>query len=119
MQVSDPYLTSVYLYSFINLDGCSVILVLCHSSVKTASIMNTAASQIQPRGHKRTVQFKVLCLGMSRSGTESLCKALEILQIPCYHGWRSMENHHQSILWAEAIEAKYENKGELWKREDL
>lgn len=56
---------------------------------------------------------------MSRSGTESLCKALEILGIPTYHGWRSMENHKQSQLWVEAMQAKYENKGKAWKREDF
>nr|ADN06237.1 hypothetical protein [Passalora arachidicola] len=72
-----------------------------------------------PRNAKRTQPMQVLCLGMSRSGTESLCKALEILGIPTYHGWRSMENHKQSQLWVEAMQAKYENKGKVWKREDF
>lgn len=30
-----------------------------------------------------------------------------------------MENHKQSELWVEAMQAKYENKGKVWKREDF
>lgn len=39
-----------------------------------------------PRNRKRTVPMKVLCLGMGRNGTESLCVALTVLGIPTYHG---------------------------------
>lgn len=38
-----------------------------------------------PRGRKRTVPMKVMCLGLSRSGTESLAKALEMLGLKTYH----------------------------------
>lgn len=38
-----------------------------------------------PRGRKRTAPMKVLCLGLPRSGTDSLAKALEILGISTYH----------------------------------
>lgn len=30
-----------------------------------------------------------------------------------------MENHRQSALWVEALQAKFENKGQPWKREDF
>ncbi len=66
----------------------------------------------------RSRPFEILALGLSRSGTDSLCKALEILGYPCYHGWRTLDDPKQSILWSQAIEAKYENKGETWEGEE-
>ncbi|KAI5918176.1 hypothetical protein F4810DRAFT_602087 [Camillea tinctor] len=41
----------------------------------------------EPPPRVRTEPMQVLCLGMSRTGTESLSRALEILGIPTYHGW--------------------------------
>lgn len=38
-----------------------------------------------PRGRKRTVPMKVLCLGLPRSGTESLARALEVMGMKAYH----------------------------------
>lgn len=68
----------------------------------------------------RSRPFEILALGLSRSGTDSLCRALEILGYPCYHGWRTLEDPRQSVRWAEAIEAKYENKGRPWQgKEDF
>lgn len=67
----------------------------------------------------RSRPFEILALGLSRSGTDSLCKALEILGYPCYHGWRTLEDSKQSLLWAQAIEAKYENRGSPWKGKDF
>lgn len=43
-----------------------------------------------PRGRKRTVPMKVMCLGLSRSGTESLAKALEMLDLKTYHDKSSL-----------------------------
>jgi hypothetical protein len=63
----------------------------------------------------RSKPFEVLALGLSRSGTDSLCKALEILNYPCYHGWRTLDDVAQCAVWAEAIEAKYENRGKPWQ----
>ena len=40
---------------------------------------------VDPHGRQRTVPMRLLALGLSRSATESLCKALEILGIPTYH----------------------------------
>ncbi|CAK4034448.1 Hypothetical predicted protein [Lecanosticta acicola] len=66
----------------------------------------------------RTRPFEILALGLSRSGTDSLCKALEILGYPCYHGWRTLDEPEQSVLWAQAIEGKYENRGRQWEGEE-
>ena len=33
--------------------------------------------------------------------------------------WRSLENHYQAEMWTEAAEAKFENKGRKWTREDF
>ncbi|KAJ5083161.1 hypothetical protein N7456_012588 [Penicillium angulare] len=40
-----------------------------------------------PPPHKRTKPVQVLCLGMPRTGTESLSVALRKLGIETYHGW--------------------------------
>lgn len=63
-----------------------------------------------PRGRTRTVPFKVLALGLSRSGTESLCKALTILGIPTYHDKSKGESSRARVLSADL-----ENAGGRWK----
>ncbi|KAI0014076.1 P-loop containing nucleoside triphosphate hydrolase protein [Xylariaceae sp. FL0662B] len=61
--------------------------------------------------------MKVLVLGMPRTGTQSLADALALLGIaPVYHMREVGKNHHQR-LWIEALEAKFEGKGEPWNRE--
>lgn len=40
-----------------------------------------------PAPHKRTKPVQVLCLGLPRTGTESLSVALKTLGIETYHGW--------------------------------
>ncbi|KAF7198406.1 hypothetical protein HII31_00145 [Pseudocercospora fuligena] len=57
--------------------------------------------------------MRLLCLGMSRSGTESLCQALRILGFVPYHGFHAIVNPAAGKLWNEAVEAKFENKGDL------
>lgn len=41
----------------------------------------------QPAARKRTKPLEVLCLGLPRTGTESLSVALGTLGLPTYHGW--------------------------------
>lgn len=41
----------------------------------------------QPAPHKRSKPVEVLCLGLPRTGTESLSVALRTLGLPTYHGW--------------------------------
>ncbi|KAI0834954.1 hypothetical protein F5Y06DRAFT_277619 [Hypoxylon sp. FL0890] len=61
--------------------------------------------------------MKVLILGMPRTGTQSLADALERLGIaPVYHMREVGKNHHQT-LWIEALDAKFEGRGEPFNRE--
>ena len=41
----------------------------------------------EPAPHKRTKPVEVLCLGLPRTGTESLSVALRTLGLQTYHGW--------------------------------
>lgn len=41
----------------------------------------------EPAPHKRTKPVEVLCLGLPRTGTESLSVALQKLGLDTYHGW--------------------------------
>lgn len=41
----------------------------------------------EPAPHKRSKPVEVLCLGLPRTGTESLSVALRTLDLPAYHGW--------------------------------
>ena len=67
---------------------------------------------INRRGLKRTLRI-------SRSGTDSLCRALYKLGLPAYHGYNPVQNHWECILWREAIDAKWANKGKAWTPEDF
>lgn len=61
--------------------------------------------------------MKVLVLGMPRTGTQSLADALERLGIsPVYHMREVGKNKHQAF-WIEALDAKFEGRGELFNRE--
>ncbi|KAI1777897.1 hypothetical protein F4818DRAFT_439216 [Hypoxylon cercidicola] len=61
--------------------------------------------------------MKVLVLGMPRTGTQSLADALERLGIgPVYHMREVGKNGHQA-LWIEALDAKFEGRGEPFTRE--
>ncbi|KAI6090408.1 hypothetical protein F4821DRAFT_268004 [Hypoxylon rubiginosum] len=60
--------------------------------------------------------MKVLILGMPRTGTQSLADALERLGIgPVYHMREVGKNRHQA-LWIEALDAKFEGRGEPFNR---
>ncbi|KAI1212959.1 uncharacterized protein F4807DRAFT_305828 [Annulohypoxylon truncatum] len=61
--------------------------------------------------------MKVLVLGMPRTGTQSLADALERLGIsPVYHMREVGKNKHQAF-WIEALDAKFEGRGEPFNRE--
>lgn len=60
--------------------------------------------------HKKTDYLKVIGVGLSRTGTLSLKKALEILNYDkCYHGF-ICENENHWDFWSDALEKK--KKGE-------
>ncbi|KAK0632584.1 hypothetical protein B0T14DRAFT_37821 [Immersiella caudata] len=63
--------------------------------------------------------MKVLVLGLPRTGTQSLADGLVQLGIsPIYHMREVARNKHQA-LWIEAIDAKFEDVGVPWTREDF
>ena len=51
--------------------------------------------------------MQVLSLGMSRTGTASMQKALQILGYPTSHGFDMHENPKDAEMWVEAYETKY------------
>ncbi|KAJ5933619.1 hypothetical protein N7454_005948 [Penicillium verhagenii] len=63
-----------------------------------------------PRGKKRTVTLECLCLGFNRTGTASMCNALEILGLPCWHSTQFMGARFGDIeMWQEGIDRKFFN----------
>ncbi|KAL8689049.1 MAG: hypothetical protein Q9218_005186 [Villophora microphyllina] len=67
--------------------------------------------------------MKVIVLGMLRTGT--LCKpssmqaALEELGYgPCYHMYYCFQNPMECDMWREALEAKFQNKGRKYTKQD-
>ncbi|KAH9993141.1 hypothetical protein F4779DRAFT_608898 [Xylariaceae sp. FL0662B] len=62
----------------------------------------------EPAPRVRERPMEVLCVGMSRSGSESLSKALEILGYPTYHGWDLLLEHPTRMPgWKKLVEKKY------------
>ncbi|PYI07077.1 NAD dependent epimerase/dehydratase [Aspergillus sclerotiicarbonarius CBS 121057] len=72
--------------------------------------------RMEPPSH-RPKEMKVLCLGMSRTGTMSLYTALKELGYTCYHMAEcSLDNSNNSLAnWNQAIEAKFHGKGRVYK----
>ncbi|KAF6826966.1 nad dependent epimerase [Colletotrichum plurivorum] len=61
-----------------------------------------------PRGKKRTVPMEVLCLGFPRTGTSSMCAALEKLGIRCWHSTCFLSTNFADIeMWQEAVDRKF------------
>ncbi|KAF9871474.1 hypothetical protein CkaCkLH20_11121 [Colletotrichum karsti] len=65
-----------------------------------------------PRGKKRTVPMQVLCLGFPRTGTSSMCAALEKLGITCWHSTCFMSTNFADIeMWQEMVDRKFFSGG--------
>ncbi|KAL3463525.1 hypothetical protein BJX64DRAFT_298895 [Aspergillus heterothallicus] len=63
-----------------------------------------------PRGKSRTVPLECLCLGFNRTGTASMCNALETLGIPCWHSIQFMSTKFGDIeMWQEGVDRKFFN----------
>ncbi|KAJ5965798.1 hypothetical protein N7481_012512 [Penicillium waksmanii] len=79
----------------------------------------TNDTNIVRRKCHRTVPMKVLALGVGRTGTASLRKALEQLgYAKCYHMLcASVENPPDCLMWHDALNAKYKGKGEFGRKE--
>lgn len=68
----------------------------------------------------REVPMRVLCLGMSRTGTFSLNTALRQLGYRPYHMAEAITNAAVEFpLWEEALDAKFNGKGQPWTKEDF
>lgn len=60
---------------------------------------------------KKTKHMKILCVGMSRSGTDSLAQALRILGYgKVYHGWTWVREPNDSVTWRKLYDATYRGK---------
>lgn len=76
-----------------------------------------AGLRYQP-GQKRTRPLRVLALGLPRTGTRSMCTALEVLGYThCAHGFDIMDNPAYVAKLNAAIDAKYHN-GKSFTRAD-
>ncbi|KAK8109630.1 NAD dependent epimerase/dehydratase [Apiospora kogelbergensis] len=68
----------------------------------------------------RTRPMKVLCLGMSRTGTMSLFHALQKLGYNPYHMAVAIMSPRTSLsLWGEALRAKFHGEGPGWGRAEF
>lgn len=74
---------------------------------------------VDKRGKTKQTSLKVICPGLSRTGTSSLRIALWDLGYEAYHGWSLFENPPDSVLWQEAMKAKFEGKGRLYTKNDF
>lgn len=74
---------------------------------------------IDKRGKEKQVPMKVFCPGLSRTGTSSMRVALWELGFEPYHGWSVFENPPDSVLWQEAMKAKFEGQGRLYTKKDF
>lgn len=71
----------------------------------------------------RVVPMRVLSLGMGRTGTASMQKALQLLGYPTYHGFEMHANKPDNVMWNEALDMKYQRTAAAkaakpWEPED-
>ncbi|MCJ1387155.1 hypothetical protein MMC17_010288 [Xylographa soralifera] len=66
----------------------------------------------------RTIPMGVLNLGMPRTGTMSMQRALNILGYTCYHSSVFFSNMNDCKMWDDALDAKFFGKGTKFTRAD-
>ncbi|KAK4504761.1 hypothetical protein PRZ48_002723 [Zasmidium cellare] len=74
---------------------------------------------IDKRGMQRKVPMRLLCFGLSRTGTASLRMALWELGYNPHHGFAVFENPPDATLSNEAMKAKFDGKGKKWRKEEF
>jgi hypothetical protein len=76
-------------------------------------------TKIDRRHCTRTVPLRILCLGLSRTGTVSLRQALiQLGYKDCYHFASTLqENPRDAEMWIEALKAKFKGIGEPYGKE--
>ncbi len=76
------------------------------------------SSWVDPHNRTRKVPMRVLCLGMPRTGTASMCTALQMLGYnKCYHMLETLYNPPDTRMWQEAIDAQFYGQGKRFGRE--
>lgn len=77
-------------------------------------------TNIDRRTCKREVPLKVICLGVSRTGTVSLRQALVTLGYKDVYHFASVlqENPRDAEMWTEAMNAKFKGKGKEFEKAD-
>jgi Sulfotransferase domain len=83
------------------------------------SFIKMQQTWVDKRGKTRQIPMKVIYPGLSRTGTSSMRVALWELGYEAYHSWSLFENPPDSILWQEAMKAKFEGKGRLYQKADF
>lgn len=74
---------------------------------------------IDKRGKTRQIPMRVFCPGLPGTGTSSMLAALWELGYDAYHGWSLFENPPDSVLWQEAMKAKFEGRGRLYTKKEF
>lgn len=94
-----------------------VINSLHHTVSCITDIVNPLAKG-SGKCNKKTI--RVLCFGMSRTGTLSLMAALQILGYTPYHMTIAMDHSSRDLpLWLSALQAKFGGKGRRWQKEEF
>ncbi|KAI9716186.1 MAG: hypothetical protein M1828_000412 [Chrysothrix sp. TS-e1954] len=89
---------------------------------KMSPFKNDLGAQKDRHGAPRVVPMKVLCLGLSRTGTASLTQAIKRLgYVHCYHGYDPLlQNASDMKFWLEAKNEKCgKSTGRTFTREDF
>ncbi len=81
--------------------------------------INQQEAWIDKRGKTKQIPVKVLCPGLSGTGTSSMLIALWELGYEPYQGWSLFENPLDSVLWQEAMKAKFEGRGRLYTKKEF
>ncbi|PWY91648.1 hypothetical protein BO94DRAFT_555458 [Aspergillus sclerotioniger CBS 115572] len=75
-----------------------------------SNLLATLYSYPRPPPRRRTKPLQILCVGLPRSGTESLSLALTHLGYTTYHGWDIVfDDPPYTEQWARLAERKYSN----------
>jgi hypothetical protein len=95
-------------------------VVMSQEDIVLTRNFQKAPTDIDRRSCRRVVPLKILVLGQSRTGTQSIRAALfDLGYADVYHLTSAfMQNPRDTEIWIEAFEAKYEGKGKPFGKED-
>ncbi len=81
--------------------------------------INPQQDWIDKRGKTKQIPIRVFCPGLSGTGTSSMLVALWELGYEPYQGWSLFVNPPDSLLWQEAMKAKFEGRGRLYTKKEF